>query len=45
VRVEPVIDLTKIALAGITAAAFALGMLARLRNLRRNYEAIERKLR
>jgi uncharacterized spore protein YtfJ len=45
VRVEPIFDLTKIALAGVTAAAFAFGMLARLRNLRRNYEAIERKLR
>jgi uncharacterized spore protein YtfJ len=32
VRVEPVFDLTKIALAGVTAAAFMFGMLARLRN-------------
>lgn len=31
VRVEPVIDLTKIALAGITAAGFAIGMLAQMR--------------
>jgi uncharacterized spore protein YtfJ len=30
VRVEPIFDLTKIALAGITFAAFAVGMLARL---------------
>jgi uncharacterized spore protein YtfJ len=30
VRVDPVFDLTKIALAGITFAAFAVGMLARL---------------
>lgn len=45
VRVEPVFDMTKIALAGITAAAFAFGMLARLRNLRRSYEKLERNLR
>ena len=31
VRVEPVIDLTKVALAGVTAAAFMFGMLGRLR--------------
>lgn len=45
VRVEPIFDLTKIVLAGVTAAAFALGMMARLRDLRRSYEALERKLR
>jgi uncharacterized spore protein YtfJ len=32
VRVDPVFDLTKIALAGLTAGAFMFGMLARLRN-------------
>jgi len=32
VRVEPVIDLTKIALAALTAGAFMLGTLARLRS-------------
>jgi hypothetical protein len=34
VRVDPVFDLTKIALAGLTAGAFMIGMLARLRNPR-----------
>ncbi len=44
VRVEPIFDLSKILLAGITAAAFALGMLARLRDLRRRFSEIERAL-
>ena len=37
VRVEPVIDLTKIALAGLTTAAFMFGMLGRLRKAKRVY--------
>ena len=45
VRVEPVFDLTKIALAGVTFAAFAVGMLARMGKMRRTFdkmgEAIE----
>ena len=32
VRVDPVFDVTKIALAGLTAGVFVLGMMARLRN-------------
>jgi uncharacterized spore protein YtfJ len=38
VRVEPVIDLTKVALAGVTAAAFMFGMLGRLRKASRVFE-------
>ena len=37
VRVDPVLDLTKIALAGVTFAAFAVGMLARMGKMRRSY--------
>jgi hypothetical protein len=37
VRVDPVFDLTKIALAGVTLAAFAVGMLARMSKMRRSY--------
>lgn len=37
VRVEPIFDYTKIALAGVTFAAFAVGMLARLRQARRTF--------
>ena len=38
VRVEPVFDLTKIALAGVTLAAFAVGMLARMSKMRRTFD-------
>jgi uncharacterized spore protein YtfJ len=44
VRVEPVVDATKIALAGITAGAFIFGMLARLGKMRRSFKALERNL-
>jgi uncharacterized spore protein YtfJ len=35
VRVEPVLDITKIALATLTAAGFMIGMIARMRSPRR----------
>ncbi len=38
VRVEPVVDVTKIALAALTAAGFVLAGLGRLRRLRRELE-------
>ncbi len=34
VRVEPVVDITKIALAGLTAGAFMLGTLLRIKNFK-----------
>ncbi|MFM8321207.1 MAG: spore germination protein GerW family protein [Chloroflexota bacterium] len=41
VRVEPVLDLTKIVIAGITALTFMLGMRARFGQVRRALENIE----
>jgi uncharacterized spore protein YtfJ len=41
VRVEPVVDPTKIALAALTAAGFMLGMFFRMSNPRRIRQAIE----
>ncbi|MEW5872443.1 MAG: spore germination protein GerW family protein [Chloroflexota bacterium] len=41
VRVEPVIDLTKIALAALTAGAFMLTTLARLRNPGKNLKELQ----
>ncbi len=38
VRVEPIVDLTKIALAGLTALAFLLGMRVRLSRMRKALE-------
>ena len=38
VRIEPVIDLTKIALAGLTTAAFMFGMLARINKMTKRFE-------
>lgn len=42
VRVEPVIDLTKIILAGITASALALGIMGQMRRMSRALREIER---
>ena len=42
VRVEPVIDITKIALAGLTASAFMLGMLMRLLSPKKALKDIQR---
>jgi uncharacterized spore protein YtfJ len=44
VRVEPVFDLTKIALAGVTFAAFAVGMLARLGKTQRTFKKMSKAL-
>jgi uncharacterized spore protein YtfJ len=44
VRVEPVFDITKIALAGVTFAAFAVGMLARLRHARLTFEKMSKAI-
>lgn len=44
VRVEPVFDLTKIALAGITFAAFAVGMLARLRQAESKFKKMSKAI-
>jgi uncharacterized spore protein YtfJ len=41
VRVEPVIDLTKIALAGLTALGFMVGMMFRMSSRRRAFPEIE----
>lgn len=41
VRVEPVVDVTKIALAGLTALAFLLGMRARFRRMRKALEDVD----
>ena len=42
VRIEPVVDLTKIALAGLTAGAFMLGMLLRIKRPKEALEAIQK---
>jgi uncharacterized spore protein YtfJ len=44
VRVEPIFDLTKIALAGVTFAAFAVGMLARMGNAKRSFDKMSRAI-
>ncbi len=41
VRVEPVIDITKIALAGLTALGFMVGMMFRMTSRRRSFPEIE----
>jgi uncharacterized spore protein YtfJ len=41
VRVEPVIDITKIALAGLTALGFMVGMMFRMTSHRRSFPEIE----
>jgi len=41
VRVEPVVDITKIAMAGLTALAFLFGLRARWRSMRRALEDVE----
>jgi hypothetical protein len=41
VRVEPVIDRTKIALAALTTGIFILGSFARLLNLRRDIQDVQ----
>jgi hypothetical protein len=41
VRVEPVIDLTKIAMAALTAGGFVFGMMFRMLNARRPFPEIE----
>jgi uncharacterized spore protein YtfJ len=41
VRIDPVFDLTKIALAGVTAGVFMFGMLLRLRNPRKTLEDLQ----
>lgn len=41
VRVEPVVDLTKIALAALTAFVFMIGMSARFRRVQRQLERID----
>jgi uncharacterized spore protein YtfJ len=38
VRVEPVVDVTKLGLAALTALGFMIGMLARMRNPQRNFD-------
>lgn len=45
VRIDPVFDVTKIALAGISAGIFVLGMLAKVQNTRKAFNQIERQLR
>jgi uncharacterized spore protein YtfJ len=44
VRVEPVVDFTKIALAALTAGAFMFSMGARMGQMRRKYKALEKGL-
>jgi len=44
VRVEPVFDWTKIALAGVTFAAFAVGMLARLGQMQRRFNKVSKAI-
>jgi uncharacterized spore protein YtfJ len=44
VRVEPVFDFTKIALAGVTFAAFAVGTLARLGQMQRKYRKMSKAI-
>jgi hypothetical protein len=44
VSVEPVFDMTKIALAGITLAAFAFGMLARLGQMQSKYRKMSKAI-
>lgn len=44
VRVEPVVDATKIALTGITAGAFIFSMLARIGRMRSSFKSLEREL-
>ena len=41
VRVEPVVDITKIALAGLTALGFMVGMMMRMSSRRRAFPEIE----
>jgi uncharacterized spore protein YtfJ len=41
VRVEPVIDITKIALAGLTALGFMVGMMFRMSSQRHSLPSIE----
>jgi uncharacterized spore protein YtfJ len=44
VRVEPVVDPTKIAIAALTAGAFMFSMLVRMGRMRRQFKALERGL-
>jgi uncharacterized spore protein YtfJ len=44
VRIDPVFDLTKIALAGVTFAVFAVGMLARISKIRSSYNKMVRAI-
>jgi uncharacterized spore protein YtfJ len=44
VRVDPVFDMTKIALAGITFAAFTVGMLARLGQMQRKFDRMRKAI-
>jgi uncharacterized spore protein YtfJ len=44
VRVDPVFDLTKIALASVTFAAFAVGMLARLGQVQRRFKNMSKAI-
>lgn len=44
VRVEPVLDITKIALAGVTFAAFAAGMLARIGQAKRAFAKMSKAI-
>lgn len=44
VRVEPVLDITKIALAGVTFAAFAVGALARLGQAKRAFARMSKAI-
>jgi uncharacterized spore protein YtfJ len=45
VRVEPVFDLTKVVMAGLTAGAFVLGALVRMRRAEADLARLQRKLR
>jgi uncharacterized spore protein YtfJ len=42
VRVDPVFDITKIALAGLTASAFMIGMLARMLNPKKTLDDLKK---
>lgn len=44
VRVDPVFDLTKIALASVTFAAFAVGMLARVGQVQRRFKNMSKAI-
>lgn len=44
VRIEPVYDWTKIALAGVTLAAFAVGMFARLESMQRRFSKMRKAI-